>query len=167
MTTESEELLTEILAIKKLGPWEINATKFARASRTGVIDNVHWAISNEEIDEEIETPIEYTKAERIFNGSKATSSVKISFNSPDLPKEVRLGLVNYHVREFIPDPIQCYKCRIFGHIAKDCNGKQKCARCQQQHEKKTARPKEKILSVLTVAKTTVRHTPAAKSGKKQ
>ena len=37
------------------------------------------------------------------------------------------------VKEFIPHPIQCFKCQKFGHISKNCRGKQKCPLCSEDH----------------------------------
>ena len=43
-------------------------------------------------------------------------------------------MINYRVREYIPAPIRCYKCQRIGHIAQQCHGKQRCAKCGGEHE---------------------------------
>lgn len=45
-----------------------------------------------------------------------SSCVKIVFECAKLPDKVILGFVVYSVREFIPEPVQCYKCQRYGHI---------------------------------------------------
>jgi len=56
-----------------------------------------------------------------------SQTVLLHFTSSQFPEAVKIGYLNfYRVREFIPKPTCCYKCNRFGHVAKNCRGKDKC-----------------------------------------
>lgn len=134
VTTTTEGYLTEVLQITKLGPWDIDARTFSRSTCIGVIEGVHPLVTKEEISKEIYSQVPIKSAERIIRkGGAATACVKILFEGPTLPQEVRLGFNIHSVRKFIPEAIQCFKCRYFGHIASGCRAKQRCARCGENH----------------------------------
>ena len=42
--------------------------------------------------------------------------------------------MSYIVREYIPPPLRCFKCQRFGHVAGQCRGKLRCAKCGGEHE---------------------------------
>ena len=78
--------------------------------------------------------IEAKRLQTYKAGTKAESlSVMITFEKT-LPAEVRMGWINFKVREFIPQPIRCYKCQRMGHTASQCKGKQRCVKCGGDHE---------------------------------
>ncbi|GBN45620.1 hypothetical protein AVEN_250972-1 [Araneus ventricosus] len=58
-----------------------------------------------------------------------TKHVILTFNTPVLPKSVKIAYMNCPVRHFIPNPLRCFKCQRFGHTITACRGKQICARC--------------------------------------
>lgn len=138
ITTSTEGHLTEVLQITKLGPWDVNATPFSRSTCIGVIENVHPLVTTKEIGSEICSQVLIKSAERIMKkGGVATTCVKIHFEGPTLPQTVRLGYSVHSVRKYIPEAIQCFKCRYFGHKAIECRAKQRCARCGESHATKT------------------------------
>lgn len=63
-----------------------------------------------------------------------SESVLLDFEEEMLPKKVTLGFWSYSVREYVPKPMRCYNCQRFGHTAKYCKGKRRCARCGEDHE---------------------------------
>lgn len=63
-----------------------------------------------------------------------TETVVVEFDTKEVPKEVFFGLIRFSVREFVPKPMRCFNCQEFGHIAKVCKGKRRCARCSGDHE---------------------------------
>ena len=63
-----------------------------------------------------------------------TTLVVLSFGNPVLPPNVFLGYQAFTVREYIPAPLRRYKCQKFGHIAPACRGKQRCSKCNGEHE---------------------------------
>ncbi len=44
------------------------------------------------------------------------------------------SVMNYIVREYIPGPVKCFNCQMFGHVATRCMEKCICARCGGNHE---------------------------------
>lgn len=41
--------------------------------------------------------------------------------------------MSFPVRPYVPPPLRCYKCQRYGHIAVTCKGKQRCAKCGEDH----------------------------------
>ncbi len=72
------------------------------------------------------------------NGSRPPF-VKATLNSKAAEKEilekgrVKIGYMSYKVEKFIKQPIQCYKCNKFGHLAKKCSNVQVCSKCSGDH----------------------------------
>ncbi|CAH1110656.1 unnamed protein product [Psylliodes chrysocephalus] len=50
----------------------------------------------------------------------------ITFNSTNLPKEVRVAFYQLKVRPYIPTPFRCFRCQRFGHTAIRCTKDQVC-----------------------------------------
>ncbi len=144
VTAANRDYLAELLIIQKLGEWDIEVTAVERKRCYGVITNIHTAITEKEISQDILSPIPILKAERLKRkGEIATSCVKITFDGPKLPEKVKFGFLIHPVREFVPEPVQCYNCRRWGHIAKACKGQQCCARCGQEHETQNCLKKDR------------------------
>lgn len=60
--------------------------------------------------------------------------VLVEFVGEVIPDRVYLGCMCYYVRAYIPKPMRCFKCQKFGHIARFCKEKRRCARCTGDHE---------------------------------
>ena len=58
-----------------------------------------------------------------------TTSVILTFALDKLPCKVFLGYESVPVRPFFPNPMRCFQCQKFGHIAPRCEGKNTCPRC--------------------------------------
>lgn len=103
----------------------------------GVITGVPISVRMEEMRENLTVYNNTVKGvKRMTKGKekKETETVLIEFEEQNIPKEVFYGFIRYGVREYIPNPIRCYKCQGFGHLAKKCEGKRRCARCGEDHE---------------------------------
>ena len=67
---------------------------------------------------------------REFDQFKPTGVMILTFESKILPTDVRLGFGKYKVREYIPNPRQCYNCFRYGHGTKHCRDTSTlCKRC--------------------------------------
>ncbi|GIY89683.1 RNA-directed DNA polymerase from mobile element jockey [Caerostris darwini] len=44
-----------------------------------------------------------------------TKHLILTFSQPKLPSSVKAGYLNCHVRPYVPNPLQCFKCQRFGH----------------------------------------------------
>ncbi|GBN96043.1 hypothetical protein AVEN_241604-1 [Araneus ventricosus] len=64
------------------------------------------------------------------DGSKsADQHLILTFDSPVLPKSVKIAYINCPVKPYVPEPIRCFKCQKFGHTITACRGsKEICAR---------------------------------------
>jgi hypothetical protein len=71
-----------------------------------------------------------------------------TFNSTILPLSVTMAYTVYPVRPFVPEPMQCFKCRRFGHMAKICEAKQRCARCGRDHKTEQCTAKRESLKCV-------------------
>lgn len=70
---------------------------------------------------------------RVDGQSVESLSVLLEFDSAVLPEKVKVGCLSFPVREFVPPPLRCYKCQLYGHVAAVCRGKQRCPRCSGDH----------------------------------
>ena len=51
------------------------------------------------------------------------NTLLITFNTPNIPTSIRIGLYNVKVNPYIPNPVRCFKCQKFGHGQGQCKGK--------------------------------------------
>ena len=58
-----------------------------------------------------------------------TSTIFLTFNSPDLPKEIKMGYLRVKVELFVPNPLRCFNCNSFGHTSAGCKTTAKYVRC--------------------------------------
>ena len=83
---------------------------------------------------DIEKVLRLQKFDKIQDKKIDTESVIIVYSSEIVfPSYLYLGYRRLTVKEFIPHPVRCYKCQRFGHISKNCRGKQRCPFCGENH----------------------------------
>ena len=46
---------------------------------------------------------------------KLTNTYVLTFNLPNLPTDVKIGFMQVKVDVYIPNPLRCYNCQVFGH----------------------------------------------------
>jgi hypothetical protein len=64
-----------------------------------------------------------------------TTSAILTFSRDMLPEKVNVGYERCPVRPYIPNPLRCYKCQRFGHVAPKCKGNDICPKCSKaKHE---------------------------------
>lgn len=72
---------------------------------------------------------------KTINGGRVDSlSVLTEFQGQVLLDKIRVDCMSFPVRPYVPPPLQCYKCQRYGHIAKVCNGKQRCAKYRGENK---------------------------------
>ncbi|VDI39763.1 Hypothetical predicted protein [Mytilus galloprovincialis] len=112
-----------------------------RVKLIGVIYNVPLDINVE--DEDIVSVLKAQKVSKIQRMSyfdkqigerKPSRSIKLFFQTPQLPATINIGYKTYNTKLFVPKPIQCYKCQGFGHMANQCRNKKRCIKCGEEHE---------------------------------
>ena len=62
-----------------------------------------------------------------------TNTYILTFNSPTIPKELKIGYNISKVELFIPNPLRCYKCQKFGHHEDQCRNLSVCGRCGEKN----------------------------------
>ena len=60
---------------------------------------------------------------------KPTNTFVFTFDSPVLPAVVRIGFIQAKVDVYIPNPLRCYKCQVFGHHINKCGRQAICVNC--------------------------------------
>ena len=74
-----------------------------------------------------------------------SDTLVLSFSGESLPERVRVAWRSARVRPYVPNPVRCYKCQAYGHMAAGCGGQERCARCSSTDHKsadcKAAKPK--------------------------
>ena len=68
------------------------------------------------------------------NGSLvATNTYILEFNNPNLPTAVKVAWLNIEVEEYVPNPLRCFKCQLYGHHKDRCARPAVCGNCGQIH----------------------------------
>ena len=66
-----------------------------------------------------------------------TDQFIMTFSTPKLPRELKVGYLLVKVRPYIPNPRRCNKCQMYGHVMKFCKLDLVCPKCGQKgHERK-------------------------------
>ena len=64
-----------------------------------------------------------------------TNTLFLTFNTPELPKEIMVSYLKVKVALFVPNPIRCFNCNKFGHTSQCCKVAAKCPGCRKdEHE---------------------------------
>ena len=70
-----------------------------------------------------------------------TNTLSLTFNRPDMPKEIKVGYLQVKVDLFVPNPLRCFNCNKFGHTSQRCKTTAKCQRCgKDKHEEQCDGP---------------------------
>lgn len=102
--------------------------------KRGVITGIPVAVSIEEIKNSLKGG-DIVDAKRLTKGKEKLDSMSILiWFKNEMPSKVQMGFMCYPVREYVPHPIRCFKCQRFGHVATQCRGKLRCAKCGNEHE---------------------------------
>ena len=71
-----------------------------------------------------------------------TNTLFLTFNTPEMPKEIAVGYVKVKVALFVPNPMRCFNCNKFGHTSQRCKVAAKCPGCgKDKHEGRCEGPK--------------------------
>ena len=61
--------------------------------------------------------------------TKLTNTYVLTFNSQNLPTVVKIGFMQVKVDVYIPNPLRCYSCQVFGHHENKCGRHPVCCNC--------------------------------------
>ena len=60
---------------------------------------------------------------------KPTNTFVFTFNTPELPTVVKIGFIQAKVDVYVPNPLRCYKCQVYGHHENKCSRQAICINC--------------------------------------
>lgn len=92
-------------------------------------------LTDEEIIEELESVnvIAIRRMKKKVNGEiRDTSLFVLTFNSPQLPADIKAGIYLLRVRPYIPSPLRCFDCQQFGHMKTKCTETAVCGICAKK-----------------------------------
>ena len=58
-----------------------------------------------------------------------TNTLFLTLGSLVLPKEITVGYLKVKVALFVPNPMRCFNCNMFGHTSQSCKVAAKCPGC--------------------------------------
>ena len=61
-----------------------------------------------------------------------TSTLFLTFSSPDLPNEIKVGYLRVKVVLFVPNPLGCFNCNRFDRTSAGCKTTAKCVKCAKE-----------------------------------
>ncbi|XP_055633813.1 uncharacterized protein LOC129774140 [Toxorhynchites rutilus septentrionalis] len=127
--TTSINQANQLLRCKKMFDMEIAVEENAKLNQSkGIVTcaDLRYA-TEEEIEEDLEKQgvckIEVMMSKRDGN-LNPTNSFILTFKSTGIPETVKVGYHVLRVRLFIPRPMRCYQCQLFGHSSKFCMEKE-------------------------------------------
>ena len=100
--------------------------------------------------------VRYENALRVTktaNGTKIPTSVVILNFKGQIPVKVKVGYLSFKIKPFIREPLRCYKCNAYGHIAINCKNNLKCPKCLGEHTIKECLNKEAEKRCVTCDRT--------------
>ena len=62
---------------------------------------------------------------------KDTNTFVFTFSTSILPKQLKVAFLRVSVDPYIPNPLRCYQCQVFGHHENKCKREEICANCGQ------------------------------------
>ena len=60
---------------------------------------------------------------------KPTNTFVFTFNTPELPTVVKIGFIQAKVDVYVPNPLRCYQCQVYGHHENKCSRQAICINC--------------------------------------
>lgn len=63
-----------------------------------------------------------------------THTYILEFNRPKLPETVKVAWLSIEVAEYIPNPLRCFNCQLYGHHKDRCSRSAVCGNCGESHD---------------------------------
>lgn len=132
--TNREEGYKALLKANKLAGFPIVAEdhKLLNSCKGVVYSHDLMFVDTDEITKELHNQ-KVTKVERIkrkINGElKDTPLHILTFDTTELPNEIKAGFLKLEVRLYIPNPMRCHNCNRYGHTKTKCFRVPICPKC--------------------------------------
>ena len=96
-------------------------------------------------------PQRVSRAQRMMitrDGQKVpTGTVFLTFETPSLPKKIKLGFLVVSVEEYIPNPMRCFTCQRYGHTSNRCKRSTVCSVCAEEgHDNRSCENQKKCIN---------------------
>lgn len=135
------ELMNKLRGISKIGKYTVNghapSEEILGIHCSGVISPIALDANLDElrpIMSSLANILKLTRLSKFSNGRKEDSTaIKIDFEGCKIPDRVKLGYVSFHVKEYNPPPIRCFRCQRLGHMAGGCTATPRCQFCGGNH----------------------------------
>uniref|UniRef100_UPI003AF53F94 hypothetical protein n=1 Tax=Thiolapillus sp. TaxID=2017437 RepID=UPI003AF53F94 len=140
--TQAENLLKTVDFVDR--PVHVSVHKTLNSSRGVIRCRELSDMSETEIRDELKTQgvVEVHRVTVKKEGKVIpTNTLFLTFNRPDVPKEIVVGYLKVKVELFVPNPLRCFNCNKFGHTSQRCRTTAKCQRCgKDKHEEQCEGP---------------------------
>ena len=132
---EKKALIEKLLAIKSIGPCKVNIVKDIRKNITkGTVRDDGYFFKN--LHEKF--PGDILKSKGILDikrlGKENSRIFLLTFDGLNIPEDIKFPEFGrlFRVKEYIPNPLKCYKCQKYGHPGKECRQTTEvCQKCSQ------------------------------------
>lgn len=133
--------------------------------RKGVLIHAPLSLSPDTIRKEHPRVIQATRNKRWDHARKEevdTHSITITMKTDRLPTSLRLTAAGtLPLRPHFPEPVRCYRCQRFGHIARNCGQPQRCGLCAEPHNTRLCLQKERTDVPIKCANCLEKHCAAS------
>lgn len=120
---ETEVALTSLVRMQSINNVNIKITKFDSFGSRGTIYHPEFSTwSLDEIQKEIGEGKVLRKLATKDRPAPVSGRVLLGFESPSLPTEVCVNILGEQltVKQYIPGPLKCMECHVYGHHEKNC-----------------------------------------------
>ena len=105
--------------------------------KRGIIFGVDQSLEDEEIREATAALSAKRISKKIGGKLIRTAQVLLCYEGEqELPNFTWIGYQRYKIKEFVLDPMRCFKCQRYGHKAISCNNKERCSLRSGKHNVK-------------------------------
>ncbi len=136
----TENQKSNLMAIETILGVTVEVTEHfsSNLAETGTVWLIIFGVSEELTETEIKEETKSLEVRRLFRkdgtNKVPTRTVTLCFNKDETPAQVYIGYEKHQTKLFIPKPLRCFHCQLFGHTAKSCRGKITCPRCAANHD---------------------------------
>lgn len=149
LTKTREQAEALMSGTHKIGGYDVNIQEDKKRNQCRAVvrdkDMIHW--NQEELIKELSPQgvinITNIKTRKKYSPGMSkdkvewipTASFIVTFDFTERPEILRIGYLDLVTRDYIPDPLRCYRCQKFGHMATSCKNMALCVRCAKEEHK--------------------------------
>jgi len=137
---QKQEQVEKLCSIQTILGSEVTITEHKANKNITTTKKIIFGVSVTWTDEEIRNESGANEIYRMnkynteTNTKEPTTTIILTYNIPNPPASIYIGLKQYKTRQYIPKPLRCFNCQLFGHSMQNCKGKVTCGRCTENHK---------------------------------